>query len=137
MALTEARAASVTAASVASAAMLDAAFVLVFVLIGRASHEEDLLGALQTWWPFLGGLAIGWFVMRAWRTPQRVVWTGVGVWAVAVAGGMLLRVASGQGVQLSFVIVTALTLGVFLLGWRGVAALVRRGSRLRKSPSAS
>lgn len=135
MALTEARAEPVTAASVTAAAVLDAALVLTFVLIGRASHGEDLWGTLQTWWPFLGGLLIGWLVMRAWRNPQAIVWTGIGVWAFAVAGGLLLRVASGQGVQLSFAIVTTVTLGAFLIGWRGVAALVRRAAR-RRAPAA-
>jgi len=114
------------AASIFTAGLVDAALVLAFVLIGRASHNEGLLGTLQTWWPFLGGLAIGWIAMRAWRSPQRVVWTGIGVWVATVAGGLILRVLSGQGVQLSFAIVTTIVLGVFLLGWRGVALLVRR-----------
>jgi hypothetical protein len=39
---------------------------------------------------------------------------------------MLLRVASNQGVQLSFVIVASVVLGVFLLGWRAIALLVKR-----------
>lgn len=108
------------------AAVLDAGLVLVFVLIGRASHNEGLLGTLQTWWPFLGGLAIGWVLMRAWRSPQRIVWTGIGLWVATVAGGLLLRVASGQGVQLSFAIVTAVTVAVFLIGWRALALLVRK-----------
>ena len=46
-------------ASVIVAAVVDAALVLVFALVGRASHGEGLLGILTTWWPFLGGLAIG------------------------------------------------------------------------------
>lgn len=107
-------------------AAIDAALVLAFVLIGRASHSEGLLGALQTWWPFLGGLAIGWVVMRAWRHPRRIAWTGIGVWVATVGCGMLLRVASGQGVQPSFVIVATVVLGVFLLGWRGLALLALR-----------
>jgi hypothetical protein len=41
---------------------------------------------------------------------------------------MLLRVLSGQGVQLSFVVVTTIVLGVFLLGRR---ALSRRIGRRR------
>ncbi|WP_081882204.1 DUF3054 domain-containing protein [Cryobacterium sp. MLB-32] len=96
------------------------------MLIGRASHGEGLLGTLNTWWPFLGGLLIGWLVMRAWRSPQRIVWTGIGIWLATVVGGLLLRVVSGQGVQLSFAIVTTITLGVFLIGWRGLALLVGR-----------
>lgn len=113
-------------ASVITAAVLDAALLLVFVLIGRASHSEGPLGALWTWWPFLGGLAIGWLAMRAWRSPERIIWTGIGVWVATVAGGMLLRALSGQGVQPSFVVVTTIVVGVFLLGWRGIAVLARR-----------
>ena len=51
------------------------------------------------------------------------------IWAATVGGGMLLRVASGQGVQLAFVIVAALTLAAMLLGWRLVALFVTRRSR--------
>lgn len=110
---------------------LDAAVLLVFVVIGRASHGESLLGVLTTWWPFLAGLVVGWLAMRAWRQPLRIRWTGVGVWAITVAVGVLLRVATGQGVQPSFVIVTMAVTGVFLLGWRSVGLLVRRGRDAR------
>ncbi|MDY7541455.1 MULTISPECIES: DUF3054 domain-containing protein [unclassified Cryobacterium] len=113
-------------ASALLAAGIDAALVLVFAAIGRASHGEDLLGVLTTWWPFLGGLTIGWLIMRAWHAPQRIVYTGLGVWLWTVAGGLLLRVVSGQGVQPSFIVVTAIVLGLFLVGWRGIAVLVRR-----------
>ena len=113
-------------ALISLAAGLDAAALLLFVVIGRASHGEGLWGVLGTWWPFLAGLAVGWLVSGAWRHPLRLVWTGVIVWLVTVVVGMLLRVASGQGVQLSFVIVTVIVLGVFLLGWRAIALLVQR-----------
>jgi hypothetical protein len=108
------------------AAGLDAALVLVFVLIGRASHGEGLLGTLNTWWPFLGGLVVGWLVMRAWRSPSKIVWTGTGLWLYTVGVGMLLRTVSGQGTEFSFVVVTTISLGLFLLGWRGIAVLLRR-----------
>ncbi|WP_022885982.1 DUF3054 domain-containing protein [Glaciibacter superstes] len=114
------------AATVIVAAVIDVVLVLVFVLIGRATHDEGLLGALETWWPFLVGLFVGWVVMRAWRSPRRIVWTGIGIWVSTVLVGMLLRVATGQGTQLAFVIVATLTLAVFLLGWRGIALLARR-----------
>ncbi|TFC17803.1 DUF3054 domain-containing protein [Cryobacterium algoritolerans] len=119
-------------ASVITAASIDAGLVLVFVLIGRASHDEGLLGVLTTWWPFLGGLAIGWILLRAWRSPGRIVWTGIGVWLCTVAVGMLLRLASGQGVQPSFIVVATIVLGVFLLGWRAIALLA---ARLRRRAS--
>lgn len=105
---------------------IDAVLVLVFVLVGRATHDENpVLGALVTLWPFLAALVAGWLVSRAWRAPLAIGRTGVPVWAVTVAVGLLLRALSGQGVQWSFAIVTSVVLGLFLLGWRAVAAFVR------------
>lgn len=111
----------------------DVILVLVFVLIGRASHKEDLsiLGILTTLWPFLVGLIVGHIVMRAWRAPFRIVWTGIGIWIATVVVGMLLRLVSAQGAALSFVVVATVVLGIFLLGWRAIALLVTR----RRSPS--
>ncbi|MBN9183471.1 MAG: DUF3054 family protein, partial [Microbacterium sp.] len=56
---------------------------------------------------------------------------GLGVWAVTVAGGMLLRAVSGQGVVLAFVVVAAVVLLIALIGWRGIAALIRSLRRRR------
>jgi hypothetical protein len=106
---------------------VDAILVLVFVLIGRASHDENpVLGALTTYWPFLVALGAGWIASLGWRAPLSIVRTGLPVWAITVALGMVLRVVADQGVQLSFVIVTSIVLAVFLLGWRAIAALVLR-----------
>ncbi|TFB73767.1 DUF3054 domain-containing protein [Cryobacterium glaciale] len=112
--------------SIIVAGVLDAVLVLSFAIIGRLSHGESLAGLGVTLWPFLGGLIIGWLLLRAWRHPRDIVWTGLGIWLATVAGGLLLRLASGQGVQLSFAIVTTIVLGLFLLGWRAIAALARR-----------
>ncbi|MFC7326805.1 DUF3054 domain-containing protein [Marinactinospora rubrisoli] len=110
------------------AALLDLLCVAAFVLIGRSSHGEEnaLLGFLGTAWPFTAALAAGWLVTLAWRAPARPLRTGVGVWAATVAGGMVLRVLSGDGAPLSFVIVTSIFLGATLVGWRAVAHLVTR-----------
>lgn len=113
-----------TPSVVALAAGLDAALLLLFVLIGRASHGEDLLGVLTTWWPFLAGLVVAWLVLRAWRHPVRIRWTGLAIWVITVVVGLLLRVVSQQGVQFSFVVVTFLVVGAFLVGWRAIGALV-------------
>lgn len=108
--------------------MLDAVLVVVFAVIGRSSHAEglDAAGVWGTAWPFLAGLAIGWAVAGAWRRPSAPWPTGVIVWAATLIVGMLLRVAVGQGVQVAFVIVAAVTLATLLVGWRGIAALVTR-----------
>jgi hypothetical protein len=116
-----------------AAAAADVLLVLVFVLIGRRSHDESdaLLGLLTTLWPFLAGAAAGWLASLAWRRPLAVVPSGLVVWASTVVVGMLLRVVSGQGVQVSFVIVTAVVLAAFLIGWRAIVALVARVRRRR------
>jgi peptidoglycan/LPS O-acetylase OafA/YrhL len=110
------------------AVVLDAALIVVFALVGRASHGEDLApsGVLGTAWPFLAGGLAGWIVARAWRNPSRVVPTGLVVWAVTVVVGVVLRALTGEGVVVPFVITTAIILGVLLLGWRAISALVVR-----------
>ncbi|CNG65980.1 putative transmembrane protein [Mycobacterium tuberculosis] len=104
----------------------DVCCVLVFVAIGRASHEEaaGLSGYAETAWPFLAGLAAGWVALRAWRRAEALVPVGVGVWLSAVGVGMLLRAASGQGTAPAFVIVALAFLGGTLLGWRALARIV-------------
>ena len=68
------------------APLLDAALVVVFAALGRASHAEEnaLVGALATAWPFLVGL--------------------------------------GAGTALSFILVAATVLAVFLIGSRWLLA---------------
>lgn len=121
--------------SVVLAALLDVVLVVVFATIGRASHDRGVfgdngLGPLETAWPFLVALVVGWLVAVAWRRPSALWPTGVLVWIVTVVGGMLLRFLSGQGTALAFVIVAAITLALFLLGWRAIAGFLAR----RRSP---
>jgi Protein of unknown function (DUF3054) len=100
------------------------ACVLAFVAIGRASHHdgESLDGLASTAWPFLAGLGAGLLAARAWRRPAAVIPAGAGAWLGTVAVGMLLRVVAGQGTAPAFVGVALAFLGLFLLGWRAVAA---------------
>lgn len=115
-----------SALTVTAAALLDIVLVTGFAAAGRASHDSAILtGLWQTSWPFLAGLAVGWAVTRAWRAPTAPLRTGLGVWAVTLIVGMLLRAASGQGVAVAFVVVAALVLLAFLVGWRGIAAGIR------------
>ncbi len=108
---------------------LDVLSVLVFVAIGRASHAKgvDLAGIASTSWPFLTGMAVGWLADRAWLRPAALFPTGLATWLSCVAVGMLLRVASGQGTALTFILVALGFLGATMLGWRLLAlALARR-----------
>lgn len=116
----------------AVAAAVDLLLVLGFVAVGRAEHESGpLAGILSTAWPFLVALAAGWLVARAWRAPLAPVRTGLVVWVVTVAGGVLLRLAAGDSAAPAFVVVAAATLALLLVGWRALAAaagaLRRRG----------
>lgn len=116
------------AGAVLGAFLADAALIVVFAAIGRASHDEGAfsIGLAQTAWPFLVALALGWLLTLAWRRPLAPLRTGIGVWAVTLAGGMILRFFSGQGVAIAFIIVAAITLLVFVVGWRAAVAGVRR-----------
>lgn len=112
------------------AAALDIAAILIFVAIGRRSHDEDgnaFIGALEVAAPFLLGLAAGWCAARAWRAPDRLQ-TGIVIWPVTVAVGMVLRhFVFDRGTALSFIIVATVATGVLLLGWRAIAgALANR-----------
>lgn len=111
------------------AVIVDVVLVLIFAVIGRASHQEDPGGLLLTAWPFLVALLVGHgaaalFAPRPHR-PWSVLWGAI-VWVVTVSGGLLLRVLSGDTAELPFVIVAALVLGAFLIGWRALTALLRR-----------
>ena len=106
----------------------DAASVLVFVIAGRSNHgaEETAAGILHTAGPFLIALVLGWVVMRAWQDPGSLR-TGIGVLAVTVIVGMVLRrFLFDDGTQLSFVAVASAFLALFLLGWRIGAGLAGR-----------
>lgn len=102
----------------------DVVLVVVFAGTGRVSHGEDLTGVFTTAWPFLVGALIGWAVSRGSRSPAALWPTGVLVWLSAEIVGMLLRAVTGQGTALSFVIVSLVVLGIFLLGYRLVARAV-------------
>src|SRR5215472_1093278 len=106
--------------------LADVFFVLVFVVIGRASHHAggSVAGVVSTAWPFLAGLAIGEVATRSWRRPFALVPTGMGVWLATVVIGQALRVAAGQGTEVTFIFVSAAFLGLLLLGWRLAAGRV-------------
>ena len=104
---------------------LDIAVVLAFALAGRASHDEGLsvLGLADTAWPFLLGLVLGWVLVGRSRLALRSLRAGLIIWPVTVAVGMLLRLLTGDGAALSFVLVAAGVLGAAMLGWRAVVTL--------------
>jgi hypothetical protein len=102
------------------AAAADAACVVLFAALGRASHDEGSAvgGTLEVAAPFLIGGAVGWAAARGWRAPTALV-TGAAAWAGALLVGMPLRnLLWDRGTAASFVIVTAIVLALLMLGWR-------------------
>jgi hypothetical protein len=125
---------------VALAALLDLAAVVVFVVLGRRSHDAGtgVAAVVEVAAPFLLALVAGWAAVRAWRKPADLR-VGLVVWAVTVGLGMILRsFLFDRGTAGSFVIVAAAFLALFLLGWRLVAGAVlrRRPVTAQRAPGA-
>lgn len=125
--------------AVVRAAVFDAVSVVVFVAVGRRSHDEGgnvVVETAKVAAPFLIALAVAWVVLRAWRRPVALV-TGVGIWVITVALGMLLRrTVFDRGTAASFVVVASIATGVLLLGWRAVNARAGGAPRGRARRSA-
>lgn len=106
-----------------SAVAADAVAVLVFATIGRANHHESVsvAGVWHTAWPFLLGAALGLLVTAYSRISPASISAGVRVWVWTVVIGLVVRAATGGGTPPAFVVVAAVVLGAFLVGWRAVA----------------
>lgn len=104
------------------AAVTDVVAILLFVALGRSSHDEGgnvVTGTLKVAAPFLIALAVGWLVSRAWTSPTAPVPTGIVIWVVTIVGGMLLRhFAFDRGTAMPFIIVASVFTLLFLVGWR-------------------
>ncbi len=116
---------------------IDVFSVTLFVAIGRREHERDsaIAGFISTLAPFIIALGIAWLVLRAWQRPTG--WRiGVGIWAITLVAGMLLRnLVFGDGTATSFVIVATIFLALFLVGWRLAYGLF--GRRSTRTPAGS
>lgn len=109
---------------------IDVFSVTLFVAIGRREHEQGsaISGLIETAAPFLLALGLAWLVLRAWQRPTD--WrTGIGIWAITLTAGMLVRnLVFGDGTATSFIVVAAAFLALFLVGWRLAYALIERRS---------
>lgn len=109
--------------------VLDVVCVVIFAVAGRSSHGgvhgvADVAGVA---WPFLVALVVGWMIVGGTRRDApRTLGDGVIVYVATLAGGMLLRGATGGGTATAFILVAAGFLGATLLGWR---VLARRSLR--------
>jgi hypothetical protein len=112
---------------VSLAAAADVVAVLVFAVIGRASHDEGFTasGLLETAWPFLVAVAGGWVgIFLARLTPLSFPAATMVLVKTVVLGCVLRVVFTDGGAPLSFVIVAAVFLGAAFFGWRFAARQV-------------
>lgn len=100
---------------------IDVIAVLLFVAIGRRSHDEAgsvISGVIAVAAPLLIGLVVGWLIAKAWKAPGTIQ-TGAIVWVTTVVVGMALRrLVFDRGIATAFIIVTTVVMCLFLLGWR-------------------
>lgn len=110
--------------------VIDAALVIVFCVLGGLSHslgEPDAVARIVfSIWPFLAALIVVHVVALATSVDASRVVPGILIWLVTFAGGMALRALTGQGTAWAFIIVAAVTLAVFLIGWRVINVFVQR-----------
>ena len=109
----------------------DSAALVAFAAIGRASHGESLwpLELLSTAGPFLGAwlaaapLAGGFSDAARGSQPGPAALEAAKSWAVGIPAGLALRaLLKGQLPPVPFVLVTLLSTGVLLVGWRTALA---------------
>lgn len=105
---------------------LDLISVLIFAIVGRASHGLDPLGVFSTAWPFLAACAVAWIALIALSDTGYGVRAAVIVWLITLLGGMALRLATGDTAAPAFFVVATLFLAAAFGGWRLIAGLLRR-----------
>ena len=96
--------------------------MLVFAIIGRASHHEStgVRGVWHTAWPFLLGTALGLAFTAYSRVRPTAIRAGVRVWVWTVVIGLVVRSSTGAGTAPAFIVVASVFLGAFLIGWRAL-----------------
>jgi len=100
--------------------LLDVGCVLLFTLSNRETND-DPMGPLHSAWPFLAALLAGWAIARAWRRPRRIRYTAIVVWLITAVIGLTLRALTVGLLESTYVLLSTVALGVFILGWRGAA----------------
>ncbi|HET6965084.1 MAG TPA: DUF3054 domain-containing protein [Acidimicrobiales bacterium] len=97
-----------------AAVAVDITALVLFVIIGRASHDhgETLAGFASTCWPFAVGLVAGETAAGRLASGRPLsARAGAVVTVSTVAVGMVLRVVAGQGTAVAFIVVALVFLG--------------------------
>ena len=116
--------------------LLDVAWIIVFAIIGRQSHNEGtaLAGIVGVAWPFLVGYVVGAFALRLTRAPRSITRV-IPVWLLTIVIGMAIRtIQKGRAPDSAFIIVATIALAVGFIGWRLVVAAISRRRRTTAAP---
>ena len=116
-------------------AVIDVVLIILFATLGRREHEHGLGlgGILLTALPFLIAYVIMTLVSKPWLTINKLWPSGILVWLGTVAIGLVVRIMMGKTAAFSFVIVTLIVLGVFLIGRRAVTSWIAKRSQQQKA----
>jgi hypothetical protein len=125
---------------IAGSVVADVVAVLIYVTVGRSSHDESLglSGLFDTAWPFLVGIVGGYIGIALTRWPTLSLRGGLVITVKTLVIGLVLRYGVAKdGTEFSFVVVTIVVLSVLMLGWRLVAAalLTRAETRRTEEPN--
>jgi len=108
----------------------DLAALLVFALVGLASHDGavGMRGLARDWIPLAVGYAAAALLARAWTQPSVVAL--LRAWLTGVTAGVVLRgLALGRDAdtrQLQFLLVSLVVTLVLLSVWRALEHVLRR-----------
>ena len=109
--------------------LTDLVCVVAFAAGGKDAHDESatwwVIGRIA--WPYALACLVAHVVVwrRGWD-PLRLRPAGVTVLATTYVLGMVLRVVSGRGIAVGFLVVAAIFLTATMLGWRLLSAAWRR-----------
>lgn len=114
---------------------IDVLLIVLFALLGRREHEHGLgiSGIFMTALPFLIAYVVMTVLSRPWQTINKLWPTGILVWLGTVVLGVATRLLMGKTAAISFVIVTLIVLGLFLLGRRAVCGFVSKRSQQQQA----
>ncbi|MBF6671721.1 DUF3054 domain-containing protein [Glutamicibacter halophytocola] len=114
---------------------IDVLLIVLFALLGRREHEHglEISGIFMTALPFLIAYVVMTVLSRPWQTINKLWPTGILVWLGTVVLGVATRLLMGKTAAISFVIVTLIVLGLFLLGRRAVCGFVAKRSQQQQA----
>lgn len=111
-----------------TAITLDAVAIALFALFARIAHQTEetplnFITWLDTLWPFLLGVALAWmFALFALKKAKGWV-----IWLITVATGLIIWAIRNQQLpHWSFILVASVMSALLMLGWRGIARLIKR-----------